>query len=316
MLADGLYDSLLNEYLVDCLKKNNKRKRMIEKDDDKNISFDNIIHPASNTISKPKTIAADDKSIKHDDRESNSDEWILLTEKQIEESIQYLLPYYVERSRNSFALGFAGLSYKQLIAENSAVIIIEGICNRTKDPERYSRVDTLHRTYLNGSENGSDALTGKTKLKEVICHISNCDEQSAEVIVQHLVDIWSVSNKVRTNDDKREDTYENSNYNQSFYSSDSLANELLTAKIQNPSEYAISVINKTVKCDDSLVRAVFYAGCSTWTFDPINLGITAPTSEGKTYTVLEALQFFSEQRCQIHRIHVAQSNSKAGQHFS
>jgi hypothetical protein len=52
------------------------------------------------------------------------------------------------------------------------------------------------------------------------------------------------------------------------------------------------VIKKTVKCDDSLVRAVFYTRCSTWTFDPLNLGILAPTSEGKTYTVLQVLQYF------------------------
>ncbi len=37
---------------------------------------------------------------------------------------------------------------------------------------------------------------------------------------------------------------------------------------------------------------VFYAGCRTWTFDPINIGISAPTSEGKTYTVLQTLQYF------------------------
>lgn len=294
MLADGLYDSLLNEYLVDCLKKNNKRKRMIGKDDDKNISLDNIIHPESAAIFESKTMAADDKTMKHDDRESNSDEWISLNEKQIEESIQYLLPYYVEGSRNSFALGFAGLSYKESLAKNSAVRIIEGICNRTDDLEKNSRIDTLHRTYINASENGSEKITGKTKLKEVICHVSNLDENSADDVVRRLIDIWFENQKIEDSDNgyASENSNSNSSCNQAFSSTDSLTNELLTAKIQNPSEYAISVINKTVKCDDSLVRAVFYAGCSTWTSDPMNLVITAPTSEGKTYTVLEALQFF------------------------
>jgi hypothetical protein len=51
-------------------------------------------------------------------------------------------------------------------------------------------------------------------------------------------------------------------------------------------------VNCQRSVDDSLVRAVFYAGCSTWTFDPINIGISAPTSEGKTYTVLQTLQYF------------------------
>ena len=71
-----------------------------------------------------------------------------------------------------------------------------------------------------------------------------------------------------------------------------LKSELLAAKIHNPTEYAISVISKTVKCDDSLVRGIFYAGCSAWSYDPMNLVISAPTSEGKTYTVLETLSIF------------------------
>jgi hypothetical protein len=40
------------------------------------------------------------------------------------------------------------------------------------------------------------------------------------------------------------------------------------------------------------VRATFYAGCSTYTFDPMNLVIAAPTSEGKGRTVLQTLQYF------------------------
>jgi hypothetical protein len=161
---------------------------MIKKDN-KEISSDNII--------ESKNIAGDNKSDKPDNRESNSKDWIVLTEKQIEDSIRYLLPYYVNRSRNSFTLGLSGLSYKELIAENSAIRIIEGICDRTKDSEKDSRVDTLHRTYLNGSENGSDAITGKTKLKEVICHVSNLDENSADDVIRHLIDIWFVNYKTK-----------------------------------------------------------------------------------------------------------------------
>ena len=71
-----------------------------------------------------------------------------------------------------------------------------------------------------------------------------------------------------------------------------LKRELLSAGLHNPTEYAISIVSKTVKCDDSLVRGIFYAGCSAWSYDPMNLVISAPTSEGKTYTVLETLQYF------------------------
>ena len=36
-------------------------------------------------------------------------------------------------------------------------------------------------------------------------------------------------------------------------------------------------------------------GLSTYTFDPINLGIIAPTSEGKTYVVTSALKVFPQE---------------------
>ena len=86
-------------------------------------------------------------------------------------------------------------------------------------------------------------------------------------------------------------TFQNSN-NTHKSQDKCLKKELIEAGIHNPAEYAINVINKTVKLDDSLVRGVFYTGCSTWRFDPLNLGIIAPTSEGKTYTVLQVLQYF------------------------
>jgi hypothetical protein len=60
-------------------------------------------------------------------------------------------------------------------------------------------------------------------------------------------------------------------------------------------EFAIRTIKKVVKREDVLVRQVFYTGLSTYTFDPVNLGIIAPTSEGKTYVVTRALKPFPEE---------------------
>jgi hypothetical protein len=57
-------------------------------------------------------------------------------------------------------------------------------------------------------------------------------------------------------------------------------------------EYVIKTVKKTVKQEDSLVRQIFYSALSGYTKDPINLGIIAPTSEGKTYPVIETLKFF------------------------
>jgi hypothetical protein len=59
-------------------------------------------------------------------------------------------------------------------------------------------------------------------------------------------------------------------------------------------EFVIRTTKQSVKREDVLVRQVFYTGLSTYTFDPINLGIIAPTSEGKTYVVTTALKPFPE----------------------
>ena len=60
-------------------------------------------------------------------------------------------------------------------------------------------------------------------------------------------------------------------------------------------EFVINVIKKTVKQEDSLVRQIFYSTVSAYTNDPINLGIIAPTSEGKTYPVIESLKPFPKE---------------------
>ena len=68
--------------------------------------------------------------------------------------------------------------------------------------------------------------------------------------------------------------------------------------IENKSytEYVINVVKKTVKQEDSLIRQIVYTALSADTKDPINLGILAPTSEGKTYPVIESLQYFPKSK--------------------
>lgn len=57
-------------------------------------------------------------------------------------------------------------------------------------------------------------------------------------------------------------------------------------------EFVINTARRTVKQENSLVRQIFYTAMSKDTTDPGNLGIVAPTSEGKTYPVIEVLKYF------------------------
>jgi hypothetical protein len=56
-------------------------------------------------------------------------------------------------------------------------------------------------------------------------------------------------------------------------------------------EYVISCANREIKQDDALTRRILYTALSANTNNPINLGIVAPTSEGKTYPVTKALKY-------------------------
>ena len=59
-------------------------------------------------------------------------------------------------------------------------------------------------------------------------------------------------------------------------------------------EFVIDTIKKTVKQEDALVRKIFYTGLSKDSADPTNLAILAPTSEGKTYPIMQTIQYFPD----------------------
>jgi hypothetical protein len=56
-------------------------------------------------------------------------------------------------------------------------------------------------------------------------------------------------------------------------------------------EYLISCINKTVKEENALVRQITYTVLSAYTPDPLNLADIAPSSAGKSYPILQVVQF-------------------------
>jgi hypothetical protein len=60
-------------------------------------------------------------------------------------------------------------------------------------------------------------------------------------------------------------------------------------------KFVTEIAKKTVKCEDSLVRQIVYTGLSADSNEPVNLGIIAPTSEGKTYPIVETLKSFPKE---------------------
>jgi hypothetical protein len=64
--------------------------------------------------------------------------------------------------------------------------------------------------------------------------------------------------------------------------------------IDDPIQFCRDVIEKEVKRDDRLVKQVFLTLLSTYTRNPINLAINAPTGEGKSYVVSKVAELFPQ----------------------
>jgi hypothetical protein len=56
-------------------------------------------------------------------------------------------------------------------------------------------------------------------------------------------------------------------------------------------EFLIDCVRRTVKQENALVRQIIYTMLSAYSNDPINLGVLAPTSTGKTYPIIECSKF-------------------------
>src|SRR6266487_5892275 len=57
-------------------------------------------------------------------------------------------------------------------------------------------------------------------------------------------------------------------------------------------QFVIDTVKKTVKQDDNLITQILCTGLSARTSEPLNLAVIAPTSEGKTYPVIQTIGYF------------------------
>ena len=59
-------------------------------------------------------------------------------------------------------------------------------------------------------------------------------------------------------------------------------------------EYLVNITKKTVRQEDPLIRQIHLTAFSAELDDPINLAVIAPTSEGKTHPIIQALSYHPE----------------------
>jgi len=133
-----------------------------------------------------------------------------------------------------------------------------------------------------------DTLTKQLKLKHVKPHhiVQICD-----VVDNNADTILNLNDNDKYDDINKNPEAQNSRADDNLSEE---ASELLQSKISINDfiEYAFDTVRKTIKQENALVRQIAYTGLSAYTRDPLNLGIMAPTSEGKTYAVTEVMQLF------------------------
>ena len=123
----------------------------------------------------------------------------------------------------------------------------------------------------------------------------NCNEENNE---KFSIDLDHIKRQLLSDEKKKFEEQKQTKINANENNTNNkliIDEQELKSKIQNSDfvEYVVIAVKKTVKCEDVLIRQILYTGLSSYIQDdPINLGIIAPTSEGKTYPVEECMQYF------------------------
>jgi hypothetical protein len=169
--------------------------------------------------------------------------------------------------------------------EERTQIIVDGC-----DPDRY--MPTNHAIRVVFERQQIDKLT----MEKFIDHFWDMNlQQKQQAIISKAVDgkqLQEAKTTAENNKEERTTTTSSPNY------------PAIETKI-NPStdldpyipdrdyaEFTIDTIKKPVKQEDRLIRQIIYTGLSKDSLSPINLAVLAPTSEGKTYAVVESVKYF------------------------
>lgn len=145
----------------------------------------------------------DNENQKLENKQQKDIQFCDLSEEAIQTTVEYLLPYYIERDRNNFVLAFSGMTFYSHISEESAKQIIEKICEKSKDSEKKNRVTVLQSTYKKGLI--GEPITGAPSLADLIINLKGYDKQFANNFINNLKTLWKNDvNRKQNSDDKKD----------------------------------------------------------------------------------------------------------------
>ena len=197
-----------------------------------------------------------------------------------------LLPYYTNGRRDNLVFALSGFLYKNRVPESIISEIVESLSSHTNDEEWPARLQVVKDTC--NKDPKSDQVSGYNKLVEALDDSSVADIE--QVLEELGLEAFSSSKrKVQHNGEFDKD------------------HNLERMAVVNPTidldpyipdrdyaEFYMHTVKKTVRKEDGFVRQVFYAALSKDSDDPLNLAVLAATSEGKSYGILQTLQYFPD----------------------
>jgi hypothetical protein len=272
MVRNGLYNTLVNEKFKDLLLNPGevtKRRILQQKTKD---SF----HSHSINLKEARTV------------DFNNLVFSPLANWQINSVVLWANQFYGSNDHYYFFMrSFLGTLVWNWISEASSLKIIDEICDRKGDSGNKSKWYSLIRDAYQDMINGANVEGRPSLIKAIQRNLNYNDVVKAARQVDDLIFI------LRTDIDHSSKIKIENKENSSASVKKTLLDEL-QSKIPDKDfvKFAIDITQKNVKQDLSLVKQVTYVGLSTYTDDPINLGVLAPTSEGKTYAVVKSLEIF------------------------
>jgi hypothetical protein len=175
----------------------------------------------------------------------------------------------------------SGLMRKEGISFHTAIKVIETIA--ADDEEKPARIRTLQETY---KKQDLDKICGYSGLLSILVNQTQNEDRAKQI----LDEVGFAFPRTEAARYVKQLTYravqENGNGKEG---------QLASIQDRDYAEYVVKTLKKTIKQEDSLVRQIVYTGLSAYADDPINLGIIAPTSEGKTYPVIESIKVFPKE---------------------
>jgi DNA polymerase family B len=217
-----------------------------------------------------------------------------LTDSEITDGINIILgkdgrgvnSAYVVGHRDNIVISLGGHFYYHYITLESVKAFIQKLGEAAEDSggDIQSSLQKIDRTWTLG--NNKERIRGKSGLITAFARLKDGDPTFGQ---ERFALLEKALNLSETKIQLKESTVVDSNPDLK----EKLEAELiLKIPDRDYAEFLIETIKRTVKQEDSLVRQIVYTVLSKDTRNPLNLAVLAPTSEGKTYAVLQVLQFF------------------------